>query len=59
MTIVARDQIRPAIREMDTIEELQGLIDKCFDYTHSDADFIQECASEIYWRQKEHTEELR
>lgn len=47
--IIPQEQIRPAIREMATVEELQGLINICFD---EDSDFVRECASEIYYRNR-------
>lgn len=52
MGIVPQEKIRPAIREVDTIEDLQALIRACFDTPEDDADFVRECASEIHWRRK-------
>ena len=48
-----RENIRPAIKEMETMQLLQALLVACWDTTKEDADFIKECASEIYHRQKE------
>ena len=50
--IVKREDIRPVIREMETVEDLQALINACFNTLEEDKDFVQECASEIYWREK-------
>ena len=51
--IVPRDEIRPAIKEMPTVKDLQALMAACFDTLDEDGDFVKECASEIYWREKE------
>lgn len=53
--IIVREKIRPAIKEMDTVADLQALINACFaaHTEEEDAEFIRECASEIYWRGKE------
>lgn len=50
--IVPQDKIRPAIKEVETIKDLQSLISACFDTLKGDKDFVWECASEIYYRRK-------
>ena len=53
MSIVKREQIRPAIKEMDTVKDIHSLINMCFTHPEENNKFVRECASEIYWRQKE------
>lgn len=51
--MVPRKDIRPAILDMPTIDDLRALILMCSNTLEEDADFVRECVSEIYWREKE------
>ena len=51
---IPQDKIRIAIKEMETIQELQSLVSMCFvSHTQNeDRRFILECLSEIEYRNK-------
>lgn len=51
--IILRDKIRLAIRDMDSIVDLQKLVAACWNTLDADKEFVRECISEIHWRQKE------
>lgn len=52
--MIPKDKIRPAIKEMESKKDLFNLVKMCFDAgtEKEDKEFIQECLSEIHWREK-------